>query len=918
MTLTATATPATRAARLTKNCSYCSRKFSKVEHLKRHERSHTGEKPFECGRCRKRFARGDVLNRHVKGHMEAAGELWEGSENRPAARSPRRNTARTTASGSGPENLDSPSETTDSPVETCSPPRREGHEAMNGQHPQHTETLDEIVAALPSPTTAIGPQETMDSSTTPIEDTRWETDLAGIDVDINAVPNMTGTPRVPQPVQVQYFPQLDFPGDLIASASLPQGVHVDDSAAQDASLQATLAAAQQNNDSTDWMNLFDDDTIPTSFVTGCPIDTSENVDFMDMDVFIRALRRPSQPTHEIPDERFARIAKLWPNKKKLPWRLIGTLWHDAASHKGDNIFSAGPDDGPHARASPGSPVAFKWDLDEERRGQLIEECSSNRNSSNSLFNSHSGAGGHQSQSGDDFPSAEVLDMSLDLFFRRFHQLLPFIHQQTFTAKSANISVVNAMCLIGLALLDPQNKKSFVAMQLPGAIERCRVELARPWKSHDAAELLSALGCSVLLLSLSTTDPERVHDEQTQMLYNDTLMMALKHNIFAAHESTRLSSTVFERGWSGEEVWKAWARIESVKRLIVGLIMIDSFFANNLGTCPIIKIEAMQFYAPCTAELFKAPDSLRWASLVNAGCQVISPILDFRQYPVTLPAAAGASVHGLNGVLAAAWLRIADARHRLNTGSGLEENKRYMIPAELYARDGSAKVLTPLLMDIYAAYHKELNTVNPNCLVFWHRMCLDLTANLSTFELAAGRGGPESGRAALADISQWTQTSAARRACLHAAQTFSCMSRRKISDGTMFVSEMAIFNSALVLALYLYMLPQLDASEMQLAPEPFELLDNVDWNQVGYAGINYGHSTADILDCPARRFIKDGGTISFGGIIYPGGYSSARRILLEYLDLLEEVGKWNVTNLCRILRIMSDSITGETELYRLVE
>jgi hypothetical protein len=111
-------------------------------------------------------------------------------------------------------------------------------------------------------------------------------------------------------------------------------------------------------------------------------------------------------------------------------------------------------------------VAFKWDLDEERRGQLIEECSSSRNSSNSMFNSNHGAGGHQSQSGDDFPSAEVLDMSLDLFFRRFHQLLPFIHQQTFTAKSANISVVNAMCLIGLALLDPQNKKSFVTMQLP--------------------------------------------------------------------------------------------------------------------------------------------------------------------------------------------------------------------------------------------------------------------------------------------------------------------------------------------------------------------------------------------------------------------------------------------------------------------
>ncbi|KAF7554720.1 hypothetical protein G7Z17_g2727 [Cylindrodendrum hubeiense] len=341
-------------------------------------------------------------------------------------------------------------------------------------------------------------------------------------------------------------------------------------------------------------------------------------------------------------------------------------------------------------------------------------------------------------------------------------------------------------------------------------------------------------------------------------------------------------------------------------------MIDSFFANNLGTCPIIKIEALRFYAPCANELFQAPDSLRWMSLVNSGRQAVAPVLDFRQYPVTLPADAVSSVHGLNGVLAAGWLRIADAHHRLDSsGSAVEEGKKCMIPAELYAADGSAKVLAPLLMDMYATYCKELETANPNCLLFWHNMCLGLTANLSIFELAAGRGGPESGRAALADISIWTQTSASRRACLHAAQAFSCMSRRKISDGTMFVSEMAIFNAALVLSLYLYMLPPPDPSEPQSEPAPFELLDSVDWNQVGYAGINRDNSTADVLSCPARRFIRDGGPVSFGGITYHSGYSSARRILLEYLDLLEEVGKWNVTNLCRILRIMSDSISGQT-------
>ncbi|KAF2017896.1 hypothetical protein BU24DRAFT_449471 [Aaosphaeria arxii CBS 175.79] len=53
-------------------CGYCQRKFSKKEHLKRHERAHTGSKPFKCQICNSSFSRGDVLNRHVRGHSRNA------------------------------------------------------------------------------------------------------------------------------------------------------------------------------------------------------------------------------------------------------------------------------------------------------------------------------------------------------------------------------------------------------------------------------------------------------------------------------------------------------------------------------------------------------------------------------------------------------------------------------------------------------------------------------------------------------------------------------------------------------------------------------------------------------------------------------------------------------------------------------
>jgi hypothetical protein len=62
-------------------CTICTRAFARLEHLKRHERSHTNEKPFQCAACGRCFARRDLVLRHQqKLHASLPNIMRRGSE----------------------------------------------------------------------------------------------------------------------------------------------------------------------------------------------------------------------------------------------------------------------------------------------------------------------------------------------------------------------------------------------------------------------------------------------------------------------------------------------------------------------------------------------------------------------------------------------------------------------------------------------------------------------------------------------------------------------------------------------------------------------------------------------------------------------------------------------------------------------
>jgi hypothetical protein len=184
--------------------------------------------------------------------------------------------------------------------------------------------------------------------------------------------------------------------------------------------------------------------------------------------------------------------------------------------------------------------------------------------------------------------------------------------------------------------------------------------------------------------------------------------------------------------------------------------------------------------------------------------------------------------------------------------------------------------------------------------------MTLTADIQIFDLAAGRAGPAPARKALDDIREWSQTPAARRACLHAAHIYKVMANRKASDHPTFQSMFSLFSAGLVLGLYTF-----TASEPTSSPSAgsVELMDDVDWRSVGTEGFTSfmepGGSHTFASTDPAVNFIRNGATIYLRGLPFHGGYQSARRILLDYASLLRDSGKWSVKQFSYILYIMSD-------------
>jgi hypothetical protein len=153
-----------------------------------------------------------------------------------------------------------------------------------------------------------------------------------------------------------------------------------------------------------------------------------------------------------------------------------TLWWDAALKPEDNLFSNG-NLSPEAMEQ-NRQCGSRWGLDEDCRERLqrmfvtVNSMGADRGpaafaSPENFSTPSDGRSADRAESVNNdvvptsFPPAEIFDIGLDLYFRQFHPLMPFIHTPTFCPKTAPTSVLFIMCLIGLTILQTKGATAFV-------------------------------------------------------------------------------------------------------------------------------------------------------------------------------------------------------------------------------------------------------------------------------------------------------------------------------------------------------------------------------------------------------------------------------------------------------------------------
>ncbi|TKX26961.1 fungal specific transcription factor domain-containing protein 5 [Elsinoe australis] len=898
-----------------RTCQLCDRKFTKTEHFKRHQRSHTKERPYECPTCQKRFSRSDVLYRHTKLHQQQ-------DPNDPAV-SPNNVQHAPNGHQHHPQQQHDHNGMNEPPHPGSVPQRPPSdldsqHSLQNANYSSHIHPQLRQMS-IPSVTNGFDPLRPSMSNPSPIQPSPIANPqpIPPMHHRQSVSSNHAYTPQMLPPQEQPQHSAVDSHMNgttpMNPPPSLPHENSQRETVRNDTNLESPYQPGSFDGNASDmlqfWLSQADND-IDFSMLQmpefGGPLHhTNSNSTSQPSPPPIA--RSHSDSIGSIPEARFARVEEVW-RAKVAKSHYFQNLWMGLAESSATNIFCCD-------RAMAKLPYNnnhndSRWGVNTAVRNQLKIEFGTPAPTPGGLR-----APPNTNQSvKSNFPPAEVLDMSLDIYFRRIHPMAPFIHVPTFQASSTPPALLFIMTVLGLSTMSTSGGSKFVKKAFLDVRHRALQELvATASVGTTMEERLCAFATSLLTLQLAVFSADVDFIAQSQALYSTLIAVSMRQGLFNAGEAS--SSEFLPDTAHLRERWTAWARVESVRRLVSCLISADWWWGNNSCANPLIHPEAVQMSLPSDDDLFNARSAEEWWQLIQAGRNFEMPTIKPRGFHLkgsldsVLIQPHPIQPFSMYSLLTVIKHMVSDTQHRyfaqIDDWNGLDR----LVPWKTYRHDFRGCSFVPTIVQLAQAAITSRRHSDLNVAILWHNLNINLTSNIQIFELAAGRSGPARGATALSDIATWSKTPAARRAAIHSAHTYRYLSNRKVSDTMMLNCLSALFSAALILGLFVFQISQEEESSGGPQALPFDLMGDVDWTLVGDCGLTDPVTNPVAMydahqRTPATDFINWGGPILLNGIPAQG-YVSARRVLLDFAHLMDEMGAWKPKTFSRILHIMSD-------------
>lgn len=603
--------------------------------------------------------------------------------------------------------------------------------------------------------------------------------------------------------------------------------------------------------------------------------------------------------------RYSKVEQTWYSRLSSQgrWRGAEKRWYDVLHGMKGDLFNC---------SSPVCPLP-----DAGRRAQVSEACRVRMINAiypvvNNPYNPAAMAATDErlrEEAFARFPSCAAFDEALDKYFESFLREAPFLHMPIFSISTCHPLLLFVMSCIGFGLNKTAEGCLFVQSNFNCVRDRIIGELERKLAS-STKDAMSIFATSFLFLKLAALINDRDHLSPCQLLYISLVSLAQMHGMFSEY-GKRTDSDMYNGLNSLEERWAAWGRVESLKRISIGLMRVDSAYGTFLKSAPAIRVAHIEVLLPCDDRLFEARTAQAWYELLeDVSLPITMPAIHYKNSLDRLVGTTYLNYYSLHSVLNYLQLRSLDAYQKLLDYQSAQESEQFiLVPFQYYITEPSLHSMTLHVVAFIDSYetlvpHFAAEWQRINCLVFWHFLCLSLTMNQDLFEIAAGREGPRAAASAIDSIATWSRTPAARRALIHSASIYQLLSHHSLGEKSSLYAAFATFAAALVMTLYVFANPGIGGEEAA-----YELTADVSWAGFGLAGLN--ESVVTTNGSAAENFILLGGASTFMGRTLQG-FTGARYVLDLYADMLKGCGRYNYRQMSQILFMMSDLLQSANE------